>query len=190
MGFVLYKIGRYEEAINAFNKIHNRGDDLGQSAYYHLADCYLKTGKKTEAQSAFFRASESGKDQSLREDAYFNYAKLAYDSSTPFEQPLDIFKSFLSAYPNSRHRQEANEYLANLYLNSKDYESAMKAISAAGLDQPTMQGAYQKVAYFRGVQHFNAIQYNAARRLFNKSLDYPLNNVYASLAHYWLAEIA
>ncbi|MDB3857699.1 tetratricopeptide repeat protein, partial [Schleiferiaceae bacterium] len=32
--------------------------------------------------------------------------------------------------------------------------------------------------------------YNAARRLFNKSLDYPLNNVYASLAHYWLAEIA
>jgi TolA-binding protein len=190
LGFVLYKIGRYEEAINAFNKIHNRGDDLGQSAYYHLADCYLKTGKKTEAQSAFFRASESGKDQSLREDAYFNYAKLAYDSSTPFEQPLDIFKSFLSAYPNSRHRQEANEYLANLYLNSKDYESAMKAISAAGLDQPTMQGAYQKVAYFRGVQHFNAIQYNAARRLFNKSLDYPLNNVYASLAHYWLAEIA
>ncbi|NCF53597.1 MAG: tetratricopeptide repeat protein [Bacteroidetes bacterium] len=66
----------------------------------------------------------------------------------------------------------------------------MKAISAAGLDQPTMQGAYQKVAYFRGVQHFNAIQYNAARRLFNKSLDYPLDNVYASLAHYWLAEIA
>ena len=190
LGFVLYKTSRYEEAINAFNKIHNRGDDLGQSAYYHLADCYLKTGKKTEAQTAFFRASESGKDQSLREDAYFNYAKLAYDSSTPFEQPLDIFKSFLSAYPNSRHRQEANEYLANLYLNSKDYESAMKAISAAGLDQPTMQGAYQKVAYFRGVQHFNAIQYEAAGRLFNKSLDYPLNNVYAALAHYWLAEIA
>ena len=190
LGFVLYKTSRYEEAINAFNKIHNRGDDLGQSAYYHLADCYLRTGKKTEAQTAFFRASESGKDQSLREDAYFNYAKLAYDSSTPFEQPLDIFKSFLSAYPNSRHRQEANEYLANLYLNSKDYESAMKAISAAGLDQPTMQGAYQKVAYFRGVQHFNAIQYEAAGRLFNKSLDYPLNNVYAALAHYWLAEIA
>jgi TolA-binding protein len=151
---------------------------------------FERRGRKQRLNLPFFRASESGKDQSLREDAYFNYAKLAYDSSTPFEQPLDIFKAFLSTYPNSRHRQEANEYLANLYLNSKDYESAMKAISAAGLDQPTMQGAYQKVAYFRGVQHFNAIQYDAARRLFNKSLDYPLNNVYAALAHYWLAEIA
>ena len=68
---------------------------------------------------------------------------------------------------------EANEYLASLYLNSKDYERALKAISAAGLEQPTMQGAYQKVAYFRGVQHFNAIQYRAAKSHFEKSLEYP-----------------
>ena len=190
LGFVLYKTRRYEEAIKAFNKIHNRGDDLGQSAYYHLADCYLKTGKKTEAQGAFFKASQSGSDKRLREDAYFNYAKLAYDSATPFEQPLDIFKDFLKKHPNSKYRAEANEYLANLYLNSKDYESAMKAISAAGLEQPTMQGAYQKVAYFRGVQHFNAIQYPAAKRMFERSLDYPLSNVYTALAHYWLAEVA
>ena len=190
LGFVLYKTGRYEEAIKAFNKIHDRGDDLGQSAYYHLADCYLKTGKKTEAQTAFFKASQSGADKRLREDAHFNYAKLAYDSSTPFEQPLDIFKEFLEKYPNSKHRQEANEYLANLYLNSKDYQSALKAISAAGLEQPTMQGAYQKVAYFRGVQHFNAIQYPMAKKLFLRSLEYPLDNTYSALAHYWLAEIA
>lgn len=190
LGFVLYKTRRYPEAISAFNKIHDRGDDLGQSAYYHLADSYLKTGKNNEAQGAFFKASQSGSDQRLREDAYFNYAKLAYESATPFEQPLDIFKDFLKKYPNSKYRGEANEYLANLYLNSKDYESAMKAISAAGLDQPTMQGAYQKVAYFRGVQHFNAIQYPAAKRMFERSLEYPLNNVYSALAHYWLAEVA
>jgi TolA-binding protein len=189
LGFVLYKTGRYEEAIQAFNKIHGRGDDLGQSAYYHLADCYLKIDKKTEAQTAFFTASESGSNESIREDAYFNYAKLAYDSSTPFEQPLDIFQSFLKKYPTSKYRAEANEYLASLYLNSKDYERALKAISAAGLEQPTMQGAYQKVAYFRGVQHFNAIQYPAAQSIFEKSLEYPINNVYTALAHYWLAEI-
>lgn len=190
LGFVLYKTSRYEEAIKSFNKIHGRGDQLGQSAYYHLADCYLKTDQPNEAQSAFFKASESGDDPAIKEDALFNYAKLAYESATPFEQPLDIFKNFLKKYPNSRHRQEANEFLANLYLNSKDYESALKAISAAGLDQPTMQGAYQKVAYFRGVQHFNAIQYPAAKEMFAKSLEYPLDNVYSALAHYWMAEIA
>ena len=190
LGFVLYKNRRYEEAIPAFNKIHNREDDLGQSAYYHLADCYLQTGRKIEAQGAFFKASQSGSDERLREDAYFNYAKLAYDSATPFEQPLDIFKAFLKKYPNSKYLAEANEFLANLYLNSKDYESAMKAISAAGLEQPTMQGAYQKVAYFRGVQHFNAIQYPAAKRMFERSLKYPLDNQYTALAHYWLAEVA
>ena len=66
----------------------------------------------------------------------------------------------------------------------------MKAISAAGLQQPTMQAAYQKVAYFRGVQHFNAIQYPAAKAMFKKSLEYPLSNVYTALSHYWLAEVA
>ena len=190
LGFVLYKNGRYEEAITDFNKIHNRSDNLGQSAYYHLADCYLQTGKRTEAQGAFFRASQAGDDERLREDAFFNYAKLSYASATPFEQPLDIFKEFLKKYPNSKYRTEANEYLANLFLNSKDYESAMKAISAAGLQQPTMQAAYQKVAYFRGVQHFNAIQYPAAKAMFKKSLEYPLSNVYTALSHYWLAEVA
>ncbi len=189
LGFVLYKTGRYEEAIQSFNKIYSRGDDMAQNAYYHLADCYLKTDKKTEAQTAFLSASKSGSDDAIREDAYFNYAKLAYDSSTPFEQPLDIFQNFLKLYPNSKYRIEANEYLASLYLNSKDYDKALKAISAAGLEQPTMQAAYQKVAYFRGVQHFNAIQYSAAKKLFEKSLEYPLNNVYTALAHYWLAEI-
>ena len=122
----MYKTGRYEEAIQSFNKIHSRDDDMAQSAYYHLADCYLKTGKKTEAQTAFLTASESGSNDAIREDAYFNYAKLAYDSSTPFEQPLDIFQTFLKRYPTSKYRMEANEYLASLYLNSKDYERALK----------------------------------------------------------------
>lgn len=190
LGFVLYKTGRFEEAVTAFNKIHDRGDNLGQSAYYHLADCYMKLDKKEEAQSAFFKASESGKDAILREDAFFNYAKLSYESSTPFEQPLQVFQEFLNKYPNSKHRGEANEYLANLYLNSKDYGKALKAISAAGLDQPTMQAAYQKVAYFRGVQFFNAIQYPSAKELFEESLKYPFNKTFTALSHYWLSEIA
>ena len=190
LGFVLYKTRRYEEAVDAFNKIHQRTDDLGQSAYYHLADCYLKLNKPTEAQAAFLKASESGDDVAVQEDAFYNYAKLAYQASTPFEQPLELFKTFLKRYPNSARRSEANEYLANLYLNSKDYDNALKAIKDAGLDQPTMQAAYQKVAYFRGVQHFNATQYPAAHALFEESLNYPLNNTYKALAHYWLAEIA
>ena len=190
LGFVQYKMGRYVAAIESFNKIHGRKDDLGQNAYYHLASAYLKTDQLEEAQTAFYEASRTGTNEAVKESSLFNYAKLAYQSATPFEQPLTIFTTFLERYPNSKHREEANTYLANLYLNTKDYDNAMKAISAAGLDQPSMQEAYQKVAYFRGVQYFNAIKYNKAKDLFEKSLKHPLNNVYTALANYWLAEIA
>ena len=189
LGFSYYKIQQYENAIQAFNKIAGATNDLGQNAYYHLADCYLKTGNKQEALSAFKAATESGENARIKEDAMFNYAKLNYELASPYGNAIKAFQDFLNEYPNTVKKSDANRYLANLYLTTKDYENALEAISNTGLKSNDMQEAYQKVSYFRGVQLFNSVQFKPAFQLFDQSLKFKINPTYTALAHFWKAEI-
>ncbi len=188
LGFALYKNGLYQEAIGEFNKISNNTTDLAQNAYYHLADCYVKTGNKSEAMTAFKAAHESGSNSKIKEDALFNYAKLNYELANPYGSAIDAFQEFLKKYPQTIKREEANRYLANLYLTTKDYENALIAITNTGLTRKDMREAYQKVSYFRGVQLYNAVQLDEARTYFNQSLNYPVNPTFVALSHYWIAE--
>lgn len=188
LGFSYYKTERYQEAIQAFNKISGGKGELAQNAYYHLGDCYVRTGQKEEALTAFKAASELGENARIKEDAMFNYAKLNYELSSPFGNSIKAFQAYLNAYPNTVKKSDANRYLANLYLTTKDYDHALQAISNTGLDSKDMQEAYQKVSYFRGVQLFNAVQLEPARDMFNQSLKYPFNPTITALAHFWMAE--
>lgn len=188
LGYTFYKAKNYGGAIDELNKIPNRDSDISQTAYYTLADCYLKTQSKQEALAAFKAASENGTNEAIKEDARFNYAKLNYELASPYGSAVDAFQNFLKKYPNSTKKEEANGYLANLYLTTKDYEKALNALSNTGLYSKDMREAFQKVAYFRGVQLYNAVELDEARTLFKQSLQYPINQTYEALCNYWIAE--
>jgi TolA-binding protein len=108
--------------------------------------------------------------------------------ANPYGSAIAAFQDFLREYPNTVKKADANKYLANLYLTTKDYENALIALSNTGLDSKEMKEAYQKVSYYRGVQLFNAIEMDKARSFFNQSLNYPANPTYVALAHFWKAE--
>ena len=74
LGYTHYRLGEYEKAIMQFNKIISGANAVAQNAYYHLADCYLKTDKKTQALNAFKSASALNFDTVIAEDALLNYA--------------------------------------------------------------------------------------------------------------------
>ena len=188
LGYSYYKTGDYGQAIQEFNKITGAAPDLAQNAYYHLGDCYVREDKKNDALSAFKAASERGTNVKIHEDALFNYAKLNYELANPYGSAIDAFQDFLKKYPNSVKKEDANRYLANLYLTTKDYDNALIALNNTGLDTKDMREAYQKVSYFRGVQHYNGTKLEEARTLFAQSLQYPINQTYVALAHYWTAE--
>jgi TolA-binding protein len=188
LGFSYYKLGRCEEAIPELNKITGAAADLAQNAYYHLGDCYIKTNNKSDALSAFKAASERGGNEKIKEDALFNYAKLNYELANPYGSAIDAFQSFLKKYPLSTKKAQANQYLANLYLTTKDYENALLALNNTGLETKEMREAYQKVSYYRGVQLYNATKLEDARKFFAQSQQYPINQTYVALAHYWTAE--
>jgi TolA-binding protein len=188
MGYAYYQGQRYAAAVEYFNKITGGDKQLLQSAYYHLADCYLKLNEKSEAQTAFKAASEINASPTVREDAFFNYAKLSYELSDPYGDAITTLNAFMSEFPNSTRINEVNRYLANLYVTTKDYDKALLAIKRTGLDSPEMKGVYQKISFYRATELFNSLQYPEAIIKYSEALDYPINTTITALSMYWRAE--
>ena len=188
LGYSYYQMGRYSEAIQSFNKITQANGPLAQDAWYHLGDCYLKTNDKAKALTAFSSASKTEGNAELTQQARFIFAKLNYELDGPYEAVDKVIQDYLSDYPNSSNKKELNSLLAQLYLTQKDYEKAMQSIRA--IDKPSIElkAAYQKAAYFRGIEWFNATQYESAVEMFKESRRNPIQSSYLALSHYWEAE--
>lgn len=190
LGVSYHAASDYPNALIHLNKITPGNRQLAQPAYYLLADCYLKTGDRNAALSAFKATMEAQQgDPTIVEEAHFNYAKLSYEMANPFDDAIVALSDFQNTYPNSVHRSQVNELLANLYITTKNYDKALEAIEAAGLSSVVMREAYQKVSYFRGVELFNGLQWGASAQAFTNSLKYPINSSVAAQAHFWLGEI-
>jgi len=188
MGLAYYGVQSYDKAIGMFNKIVNRRDSIAQNAYYHLADCYLQQGQKPEAQNAFASVAELDYNHELTEVARFNYAKLSYEVGNPYSDPGRELQKFIDDYPESRYNEEANRYLVSVYLNTKDYERALSAMENLPMNDVDLQKAYQKIAYFRGVELFNNRMWQGAIDYFDKSFVYKADQKVFAKGLYWKAE--
>ena len=77
-------------------------DKLSQNASYHLADCYLRMGRKQQAMQSFAMASSEGYDDAISEDALFNYGKLQYElGGGYFNEAINVLNRYIARYPNS-----------------------------------------------------------------------------------------
>ena len=188
LGYALYKTGNYAEAIEAFNKITRGPEELQQKAYYQLADCYLQTGAKSKAMTAFKAASEFEELPAVKADAYYNYAKLAYELADPYQDAIVTLQNYMQTYPQSEHRDEINNYLTNLYITTRDYDRALEAIEATGMARPQLRATYQKVAFYRAGELYTNRHYEQALQKLEASLQFPVNARYKALALYWKGE--
>ncbi|MGA1379938.1 MAG: tetratricopeptide repeat protein [Schleiferiaceae bacterium] len=191
MGVCAYQTKDYEGAVSAFNQLPSEGSsDWALQSRLMLGDSYARLERWEEAQTAFRAVWQSKADDATREQAAYQYAKLTYRSASPFGDAIQVFNQFLREFPRTEHRREANEYLANLYLTSRDYGRALEAIVQTGMGSMAMREAYQKVAYFRAVELYQASQWAKAEELLDQSLSYPLDRGYEALAHFWKGEMA
>ena len=191
MGVCSYQTQDYEAAVKAFNQLPSESaTDWALQSRLMLGDSYSRLERWEEAQTAFRSVWQSKADEATREQAAYQYAKLTYRSASPFGDAIQVFNQFLREFPRTEHRREANEYLANLYLTSRDYGRALEAIVQTGMGSMAMREAYQKVAYFRAVELYQASQWAKAEELLDQSLSYPLDRGYEALAHFWKAEMA
>ena len=190
IGYVNYVQQQYTQSIPYFEQVAADSTDLGQYAAYHLADCYLKTSQKQKARAAFHQAAQMDYDPSVQEEAMFNDAVLTYELSySPFNEIIRNFSAYLEKYPESPRTQAAYNYLVTAYGETKNYKMAYESLQKADLSLATVQRAYQRVAFFRGLELYNDREYDAAYDALTQSIRYgQYDRQMEARAYFWLAE--
>jgi len=190
LAFSYYQTGETEKATRLFNEVAGRSDILSQNAYYMMGSCYLKSNDKKKAQMAFSAASGMAFDPEVQEEALFNFAKLAYENSyAPFGEGIEALHNYIRTYPNSENVSEAYDYLVSAYMRMKNYQAALNSLDKINSKDDRLRAAYQKVAYYRGIEQFRNRQYADAVATLNKSLLYgTMNQDLRARALYWRGE--
>ena len=186
LGYAYYKQGDYEKAVSEFNKIIDGNNAVAQNAYYHLGESYINLEKKQEALNAFRNASQMDYDLKIQEDAWLNYAKISYDIGNPYQSVPQVLAGYLDKYPDTAYREEIETLLIDSYITSKNYKEALNLLE--GKKSFENKVAYQKVAFYRGIELYNDSQYLEAESYFDKSLGEPRDEKYTARATFWKAE--
>lgn len=186
LGFSHYQNGDYQKAIPHLQKVALGQDEISQNANFYLAECYMKTDDLESARNVLANAVRYDHNEAITEEAKFNYGKL----SAQLQYDRQAVNSLISFDPSSVYFAQAQEVLAEVLLNSKDYARAIEIIEEIESPPPPIRRAYQKVTYLRATQLFNDLQLDAARSHFDKSLENPLDQSLRAQALFWKAEIS
>ena len=186
LGYAYYKQKDYNKAVSEFNKIIDGNNSVAQNAYYHLGESYVSSGKKQEALNAFRNASQMDYDIKIQEDAWLNYAKISYEIGNPYQSVPQVLASYLDKYPETNYKEELETLLIDSYITSKNYKEALVLLKGKkGIEN---KAAYQKVAYYRGIELYNENNYAEAENMFVASLKEQQDAKYTARATFWKAE--
>ena len=185
-GSLQYALKNYQEAIDNYTMMTMRTDSIGQIANYQLGYSYIQIKNKVLALESFQQAASVTYDKNIREDAFFNYAKLAFD----INNDPSPFSEYLSEFAKSSGKgEQIYGYMALTALANRDYEGAVNAYDQIDELDAQMRGNYMKANYLRANQlvkngsYRDAIPYLRASTFFTDRQDN-----FNQLARYWLAE--
>ncbi len=187
IGYCQYKLQLYDDAAKSLANLSMLKDSLGQSALYIMGDCYLKLNQKNNARNAFMEVTKIEADPVLKAEALFNVAKLNYELGFN-DQAASTMQDFIKRYPKSPHMDEAKEVLTAIFLSTNNYRDALIVIQSIDNKSALIKQAYQKVAYGRGIQLYNEKQYADALKVFEVSLNNPIDLNLQSLCYFWKGE--
>lgn len=191
LAYTYYKTDDLASASEFFKKASEGDDLLAQNAYYFLADCYLKSNNKTEAQKAFLMASKLQQDSSISEDAMFNHAKITYElrNKANYGEAITLFNYFIEKYPKSSRLQEATDYLVNAVATSSNYKDALSYLKELKNKDVNILRIEQKIAYNRAIELFNNNEFEEAVKNFDYSISLTsISNTIIASSLYWKAE--
>lgn len=184
-GSVLYAVKDYEGAIRSYSHITERSDSLGQIANYHLGYSYIQTKNKVAALTAFKEAAQVWYSPAIAEDAYFNWAKLAFD----INHDPSVFNDYLKKYPVKEQSDRINNYIAVAALYDRDYATAIEAYDRIDELDDGMVLNYMKANYLRANQLVSSGSYRLAIPCLKASAYYSdKSSRFNQLSRFWLAE--
>jgi len=187
LGVAYYQKKDYANASETFAQVTVQNDAVSQSAYSYLGECFVRLDDKDRARLAFGTASKYKFDPELREDAYYNYVKLSYETAvSPFNGTIALLEGFLKEFPESNYTLEIYNLMYQSYMTTTNYREACSSIDKIQNKDQRLLMARQRVMYYRGVELYNEGRYEEAISHFSKSLeDDPKEKTMKSRALYW-----
>ena len=183
LGYCYYRAEAFDKAISSFNQLVDQNNLLGQNAYYHLGASYLAVGEKPSALNAFKKASTLGFSEVIMQESAFNYAQLVYEVGTNYSSVPQVLQDFLTLYPDHAQANAIVDLLVAALMKEKNYQSVLDMLEGQeGLDQKL---AYQRAAFYRGLQAYHQNDKKLARDLFQRSLSGPYGRTIYLRALYW-----
>ncbi|MCK4880059.1 MAG: tetratricopeptide repeat protein [Bacteroidales bacterium] len=192
LAFTYYNNQEYEKALPLFEGISYRNTEIAQSALYHLGDCYLKSSDKKKALIAFSKAANMNFDPKIQQDALFNFAKVTFELSyNPFNEAIRALELYIRTYPAADNTDEAYNYLVTAYLGTRNYSMAMTSLEKIRRKDANIERAYQKVAFYRGLELYKNLRFSEAVNALEVSMQYAgYDPVIAARTYFWLGEAA
>ncbi len=188
LGYAYYKTNNYTAAVSSLGKVTSEKDSIAQNAYIYIGYSHLKNDELQKAQMAFQAASLMDFDLSLREEAAYNYTIAAYQNNSPFGETVAAFERFIKEYPNSKHLDSIYRHLASVYMNEKDYHSALTSINKISNQNSEIRKAKENALFHIGVSHFIKDEYNEAINYFNLSIKEYNPASFSAQAFLWRGE--
>ena len=190
LGSSYYMQNEYSKAIEFLSLSQPENDELGQSIYLLLGQSYLSIKDNNNALMAFGSASRMDYNAPAKEAAMYNYAMLLHQNSvSAFGESVTVLENFLNTYPNSIYSDKVNDALVDVYLTTKDYQTALTSIAKIKNPGNKILEARQKIYYYLGTVEFTNNNYTSAIDYFTKAIgsgNYAPNE--KNLAVYWRGE--
>ena len=183
-GIVSYSLQQYREAIEAFSSVASAEDTIGQSAYYYSANSYLQVHNKLSALDCFKMASECDFDQTVKEDAMFNYAKLSFDVNKDISQ----FENYVASYPHSGKDDVINTYMSVAFLQDNDFTSAIEVMEKIKNPSAEVAANLQKAQLYKAIQLIGSGAYRSAVDLLQGAVANNSDATITRLANYYLTQ--
>ena len=183
-GIASYSLKQYREAVEAFSSVLSTEDTLGQSAYYYSANSYLQLKNKLSALDCFKKASECDFDQTVKEDALFNYAKLSFDVN----KDISHFEDYVASYPSSGKDDVINTYMSVAFLQDNDFTSAIEVMQKIKNPSGEVLANLQKAQLYKALQLIGSGGYRSAMDYLRDAVANGSDATVTRLANYYLTQ--
>lgn len=131
-----------------------RNDAITQNSLLHMGIMRLRNNDMDGAAKDFAAAAAMRHDNSVREEAMYNYALCMHKTRDITAGSISIFEQLLNEFPASGHAPQAAEYLADVYLNTDRHDLALQSTERITVPPTTILAAKQEVLYRLGLQEY------------------------------------
>ena len=189
IGYSYYRVNEWKSAIEKFKPLSATQDSLGQTAMYLLGDCYLKSGNKDNARTAFGICAGMPYNKGQQEASLLLYGKLSYELGY-YDDALRSVRTSLTDFKDSKYSGETRLLQSQLYLQTSNFKEAYESLVLDEIAVPEYKQLRQRAAYGYAMLEIQRQHLSNASALLSDALANDTTPRFTEAALFWKAEVA